>query len=141
MMIPLISELSLTKVFDRGEPNNECIAIRVNETVEMAQFGILIGTAGSNGMIIPHPDQFFWFGNAVAKSGDWIFVYTGGGTPRLSKATNGTNDVYTLFWNKPKTVLANSHVVPVLFKLGEIQILSAATDVPQSGAPIALSNS
>lgn len=141
MIISSITELSLVRVFDRGEPNKECIAITVNETVEMGQFGMLIGTVAPHGMVIPHPDHFFWFGDAVVNRGDWIFVYTGAGTARLGKAANGTNDLYTLFWNKAKTILARSTVVPVLFKIGEIQVMGEATDAPQNGAAIALPNS
>ncbi len=138
MIIPNIAELSLLEVWDRGVPNKECLAIGVNESVDMTQFALLAGTLSPQGGLIPHPDHFLWFGGAVVNAGDFIFVYTGSGEPRGTKAVNGTNDVYTVFWNRPKTVFANSAVIPALIKFGEVELLSSPTDLPQGSPQLSL---
>lgn len=131
MILPDLTELSLVAVLERGVPNQECIAISVKETVDLSQFGLLVGVMNPNGLAVPAQDYFFWFGSAIVSAGDWIFVNTGDGEPRLRKSTDQQFHVYTLFWKRPRTIFANSNVVPLLISMGAVDVMSPPKDRPQ----------
>ena len=133
MIVGDIAELSVAQVFDRGVANKECIAISVLQTINMGRYGIMLGQhqAGASGGVLPYFDNLFWFGDGIVNAGDWVFVYTGPGTPTHSLATNGVNTIFSLHWGKPHTVFANSTVVPVLFRVDAVEVLVPPSDQPQ----------
>ncbi len=133
MIVGDVTELAVVKIFDRAVPNKECIAISVNRAVNMGQYGLMVGRhdAATNNGSVPFFDNLFWFGDGVVNAGDWMFVYTGPGTPRSTTATNGVNKIYSLHWGKPQTVFANSMIVPILFRVDAANILMPPSDQPQ----------
>jgi len=128
MIVPGIEELSVAKVFNRGVPNKESIAICVNESTDMGQFGLMLGISSGAKEAVPFHDQLYWFGNGQVQNGDWIFLYTGSGTPRTTTDPDDGSKIYTVFWGRPATALANSQVVPILFKVGAVDILLPPAD-------------
>ena len=80
---------------------------------------------------LPYFDNLFWFGDGIVKSGDWLFIYTGSGTPASRKASNGLNDIYTLFWGRPTTLFAETSIAPILFRVDAVSILTPPTNQPQ----------
>ncbi len=130
MIVPTTPELSVITILDRGVPNSECIAISVLESTDLGQYGIMIGHFAPSNLALPFQDHLFWFGDGLVKAGDWIFVNTGAGEPRLSKTSDQKNDIYTVFWKKAKTVFANSNIVPILFKIDSVDVLLPPADVP-----------
>ena len=131
MIVGNISELSLVDVLDRGVPNKESIAISVHANVNLGQFGIILGSFSQTGMAVPFRDNLFWFGDGLVRAGDWIFVDTGEGHPTQSKNHNDDGIIYTVFWNKQKTLFARSNVVPILFRVDSVDIPDPPEDVPQ----------
>jgi hypothetical protein len=130
MIISKVTELTIMAVLKRGVPNEECIVIQANGTINLGQYGIMLGIYAQYNSAIPFKDHLFWFGNYVIEKGDWLFIYTGMGEPSKIPSNDGTN-TYTVFWGKPKTVFANSNIVPLLFRIDAVSVLSPPGDQPQ----------
>lgn len=131
MIVGDLPELNVVSILDRGVPNKECIAISVERTINLGQFGIMLGQQSADGTAVPYFDHLFWFGDGVVNVGDWLFVFTGSGTPRKGKARNGTNDVFSVYWGKPTTVFASTIVAPILFRVDAVDILMPQPNLPQ----------
>lgn len=125
--------LSLITVLERGVPNKECICLFVSESLNMGQFGLMIGhMAVGGGGAIPVRDSLFWFGDGVVDRGDWIFVYTAGGTTRKDRNQDNSGNIYSVHWGRDKTIFANSAIVPILFRVDGINVGFVPADLPQS---------
>ena len=133
MIVGDVTELGIATILDRAVPNKECIAISVIRDVNIGQYGIMVAQhdAATGGSSVPFFDNLFWFGDGVVNAGDWIFVYSGPGSPRLTKAANGVNNIYSLHWGKPQTIFASSLIVPILFRVDAVNIMSPPSDQPQ----------
>jgi hypothetical protein len=114
-------------VYDRGVPNQERIVLRARSAFDAGQFAIGLGVHQATYLdfpiAVPIPDQFLWFGNANVEAGAWIFLYTGAGEPRKTTVSGTSVPAYVIYWNKATTVLANSSVVPILFRLAGVQVM------------------
>jgi len=138
MIVGTITELEIFQVYDRGIVNKECIGIRVNETVNLGQFGVMVGVTGNVMGATPVRDFMFWFGDGVIQAGDFIFVYTGPGSAKWWRAEGKAYTVYSLHWGRNTTILANPQVVPFLFKVEAVQIPQPPRqlpELPRSSAP------
>ena len=138
MIVNHITEITIATILNRGVPNQECIALKVNEPVNLGQFGIMVGRFNQATDAVPHSgafpyfDNLFWFGDGLTKPGDWLFVYTGSGTPRKGLAANGVSETYSLFWGKPNTLFAESLLVPILFRVDAVHVLAPPINQPQA---------
>lgn len=135
MIVNDITELSIVDVLGRGVPNEESIALRVKERVNLGQYGIMLGVHSHSRLARPLQDSLFWFGDGMVDEGDWIFVNTGDGESRVTKSTDQLNSIFSVFWNKASTVFANSNVVPILFRVDAVDILEPPANVPQITGP------
>ena len=133
MIVATITELEVIAIVERGVPNKESIAIKAKESVNLGQYGIMLGTYSHSNAAFPFQDILFWFGDGLVENGDWIFVNTGEGRATSSKTFDQQHNVYSLFWGKRTTVFANSHVVPILFRVDAVHVLSPPTNLPQIG--------
>lgn len=133
MIVGDITELTLMAVLERGTPNKECIAIQVNESINAGQYGIMLGIYTGSKMAKPIQDNLFWFGDGFVESGDWIFIYTGEGEPIMSKTQDEQNHIYSLFWGKQATIFANTNIVPILFRIDAVDVLTPPENVAQIG--------
>ena len=124
IVITYIEELTIIGTHDRGVPNNERIVFQANSTIDLGRYGLLLGLRGDHGAAIPVHDNFFWFGDVLINPGDWIFVYTGPGDPRLTELPNSNNRIYTLHWGRSTTVLHDINVVPILFRIDGVAMPS-----------------
>jgi hypothetical protein len=131
MIVSNLTELTLMAVLDRGVPNNECIAIKANERLNLGQYGIMLGVYSHLNSAIPVKDHLFWFGDGFIEKDDWIFIYTGTGTPRKTAATNGISNIYTVFWGKQTTIFADTNIVPLLFRVDAVDVISPPANLPQ----------
>jgi hypothetical protein len=131
MIVSDLNELTIMAVLERGRPNKECIAIQANERVNLGQYGIMLGIYTQHNTAIPYKDHMFWFGDGYIGKGDWIFIYTGMGEPRKTSSSDGTSNIYTVFWGKSQTVFANSNIVPLLFRVDAVTVLSPPENRPQ----------
>jgi len=134
MIVANLTELELYPVMERGAPNRERIVIFVKETTNMGQFGIMIGHASGGNLAIPYQDNLFWFGDGVVNKGDWIFLYTGKGTPRIDKWEATSGNLYSIHWGRNATVFANSNIVPILFRVDAVNVGSPPGNLPQLNA-------
>ena len=135
MIVQNITELTVTGIYDRGVPNRECIGLQVNVEVDLGRFGLMLGRYTDPHSALPYFDNLFWFGDGVVKRGDWLFVYTGSGKPRNSKASNGVNDIFCLFWGRPTTLFAETSIAPILFRVDAVSVLALPTNQPQLFQP------
>lgn len=134
MILPSLSELLLYPVSDRGVPNSERIPILVQEHTDMGKFGVMLGRMNENSLATPYQDNLFWFGDGMVKPGDWIFLYTGNGTPKTDDwHTPQGSKIYSVHWGKSKTIFANSAIVPILFRTDTVQVGTVVEDLPQLG--------
>lgn len=124
MIVNQILNLQLFGVYDRGVPNKERITIKSLSNLNLAQYGLLIGTRIPNEGVEPLNNAFFWFGDGVCEAGSWIVVYTGPGENRVSKMANSNEKAYVLHWGFKQTLFHDKKRVPVLFKLDEIAVES-----------------
>jgi hypothetical protein len=131
MIVANLTELAVMAVLDRGVPNEECIAIQANERINLGQYGIMLGAYAQLNSAIPFRDHLFWFGDGFIEKGDWIFIYTGMGEPRKSTTPDGANNTYTVFWGKPTTIFASTNVVPLLFRVDAVDVISPPENKPQ----------
>ena len=132
MIVNDLTEIKLFNVSKRGIPNEEKIALRVNESINLGQYGILIGIRlpSTNGAV-PLRDNMFWFGDLWVKKDDWIFIFTGSGERRSIKTDDNKNDIHIGFWGKDKTIMADPQVVPILFKIESVVLPELPEDKPQ----------
>lgn len=134
MIVSDIAELLLYPVVDRGMPNSERIPLLVREQTDMGRYGLMVGYTGQNGFAMPFRDNLFWFGDGLVNQGDWIFIFTGEGTPRTDNWDNPPGSkIYTVHWGRPQTMFATSIVVPVLFRTDFVQVGQPQVDQPQIG--------
>jgi hypothetical protein len=132
MIVNDIVELSVAAVLNRGEPNQECIAIQVHSPINVGQYGIMVGVFHhQTGMAMPLMDNLFWFGDADVKPQDWIFVNTGLGQANSGKLSDNTGDYYSVFWGRKQTMFANSNLVPILFRVDAVVMPKPPADKPQ----------
>ena len=134
MIVADLSELLLYPVAERGVPNSERIPIFVREMTDMGRYGLMVGHSGAGGFATPFQDNLFWFGDGVVNAGDWLLVYTGAGTPRtLDWEQSPGSKLYVLHWGRPRTMFANSQIVPILFRTDSGSVGTPPGNVPQLG--------
>lgn len=133
MIVGDIQELKVVAVLDRGVANDECIVIRVDERVDLGQFGIMLGFQFPSKMARPYLDYLFWFGDGFVNQGDWIFIYTGAGEARTSASMDKQHNLFSVFWGRGSTVFANTNIVPILFRVDAVDIPNQPENVPQLG--------
>ncbi len=133
MRVSDIYELSVVSVLDRGVPNKECIAIQAEQAINLGQYGVMLGQHAGDNSVFPFQDNMFWFGDGMISEGDWVFIYTGSGTPNKHKALDNVHHTYGLFWGRANTLFADSNVVPLLFRVDAVDILSPQNNAPQLG--------
>lgn len=130
MILPGIFELTLVGVYERGIPNQERIVFRATQTVDVGQFGIILGIKNSPGMAVPIRDNFFWFGDGILNDGDWVFLYTCPGKSTGSVIPNTDSKLYTVFWGRKKVVLSDSNIVPMLIRLDAVTVAGNQLSLP-----------
>lgn len=117
-----IDELQLYGVYDQGVPNLERIVIRATRQINAGDFGLMLGIRGHGGSAIPLRDNMLWFGQGTVQANDWLFVYTAPGETRVSDIPNSSERIISIHWGKTQTVFNGPEFVPILFRIGGIQI-------------------
>jgi hypothetical protein len=124
MIFPPPLELSLLGLYDAGDPGKERIVLRPTESVNLAQFGILLGYKTENGSIVPLNDHFFWFCEIVVPTPSWIVVFTGEGTFDVIPHAQSGQPVYVFYWGRKQTIFHDPKAVPIIFQLNAVLIAS-----------------
>ena len=132
MIVGDISELRMMGVFHRGTPNEERIVFKVNEPVNMGQFGIMLGIKQQAGYAIPIKDNLYWFDDGYVNMGDWIFVYTGPGEARVADLPANKEKLYSLHWGRNRTILLQPEIVPILFRVDAVIVAAEMQALPSA---------
>jgi hypothetical protein len=138
MMVATIQELTVMAVLHRGAPNQECIAIRSNDSVNLGQYGLMVGIYGGESKgAWPLKDNLLWFGDGWIKKDDWLFVYTGSGRADITPGTNGAESLYSIYWGRDHTIFHAKQVVPILFRVDAVALDDppSPTEGPQRALP------
>ena len=122
MLLPLLPELPIIAVADRGVPNMERIILRPAEAIELARYGLCLAVAQPNGMVLPLTDNFFWFGDLVVQPPSWLFLYTGPGQRQISSVPQTGELALSFHWGRPTTMLNDARLVPCVFRFDGIAI-------------------
>ena len=132
MIVGDIHEFTIAGVNERGKPNQEYIAIQVNQVLNIGQYGMMVGHQPmGQTQAAPIRDHLFWFGDVVLNAGDWIFLYTGPGNTTVSNLPDGKK-LYSAYWNKPTTIFAAAETVPILFKVEAVQLGAQPQNLPHA---------
>lgn len=110
----MISSLRIFDVQDRGIPNSEHVVLRADAFCDLGHFWMGIGLRQGDNSIFPINDNLLWLGSGYVVQGDWIFVYTGLGTPTVNEIPNQKNRIYTLHWNRDKILFGAREIFPYL---------------------------
>ncbi len=133
-----LDELTIVGVYGRGVANQERILIRPSTTdsqpVNLNPYGLMLAYQGMDGALYPMRDNFIWLGNTLVEANSYLLIYTGPGEFRESKLDTGEK-VYVSHWGKDRTVLANTTVCPVLFKIDSFQAAAPPLDQLQTAIP------
>lgn len=125
-----VFELSLVGVADAAVPNRERIVLRPTETVNLAQFSILLGLQNNQGVVTPLNDAFFWFGELLVAPPSWLVVYTGAGEFLESRMPVTGEKAYSFHWGRLFTAFGLPNVVPVVCRIGSILVGSPPLRLP-----------
>ena len=133
MILQNTTELRIVGIYDRGVPNQERIVLKVNELLNLAQYGILIAfQIAPEGPATPYNDQFIWLTERIIKEGTVIFIYTGPGEFRETVVLGTDIPALVMHWGKQYTIFANSNVVPILCRIDALHIAELSYNLPQS---------
>lgn len=122
MIVLPITELAIATVLERGVPNKECVALRVDAPCDLGRYFLTVGLEGQNSTAFPLRDNFLWLGELQVYKGDWLFIYTGIGTSFSTPIPNSTNKWYTAFWNRKLTMFSNPSIVAVLGRVDAVDV-------------------
>lgn len=132
--------LTLHSVMDAGVPNRERVAITVQAPVNAAEFGLMIGTSTTALDASPFSDFLFMFGAGQLLTGDWMYVYSGHGEPRVDSIQGVNTRLVSLYWGRSSTIFYNPNIVPILFRVAAYTtlppppVLRPLPQHPSSGA-------
>lgn len=110
--------MSILDVVDRGIPNQERIPIFIKNDFYLQTQWVGLGVMQPDKKIFPINDNSFWLGIGWVKKGDWIFLYTGKGEPRINEIPNQETKIYTVHWNREKTLFNSPELHPYLLDGG-----------------------
>lgn len=118
-----IAELQLFGVFDRGVPNKERVVLRPTVAMDIGAYVVIAGVRAPppHNLISPLRDHMFWFGSGVLTANDWIFLYTGHGTPSKYPNAEGSGQIYTTYWGHDLTIFHDPQVIPAVVRLNGVQ--------------------
>lgn len=110
--------MTIVGVAEANVPNRERIIFRPTQIVQLTEFAVLIGLKNYDGSLIPQWDSMYWFGAATVTPPSWICLYTGTGTPSVTK--EGEEYVHNYYWNRTKTVFHSNNLNPLLIRIGGV---------------------
>jgi len=106
--------LNILDVMDRGVPNKERIPIEVVGATNLSRYWIGIGIRTEPRRILPINDNLLWLGQGEVLPGDWVFVYTGQGSPQQNNVPNSVNKIFTIHWNRRSVLFQSEELQPFL---------------------------
>lgn len=128
-----IPELQLFGIIERGVPNKERVVLKPTIALDISPYVVFaaVRTAPGTDLISPLRDHMFWFGSAFLQPNDWIFLYTGHGTPSTFPASDGNGQVHTLYWGHSLTIFHDPQVIPAIARFNGLQYEARPGAAPQ----------
>lgn len=117
MIIPLVSEMEVGGVADRGEPNKERIILRPRIPINLQNFILGIAIARPDGVLLPVWNNVYYFDDIVVDAFSWVIVYTGPGKSEISVLPTTREKAYSFHWGQPQVVFTRVDLVPLLFRI------------------------
>ena len=131
MIFPDIRDINIVNVYERGVPNKERSLFKTDTLLNLGEYGVMIGLLQKNGLALPYHDNLYPFKDVNLPPNSWIFLYTGPGTDYNGKMPHDNSPFHVFHWGKPTTVFAHSLIIPVLFRIGAVQLGSFPINLPQ----------
>ncbi|MBI2996948.1 MAG: hypothetical protein HYY46_00605 [Deltaproteobacteria bacterium] len=130
MIVGSITELSIIGVYDRGVPNQERVVLYANQTLDVGQYGLMVGIRAAQNSAFPIRDNLLWFGDGILNDGDWIFIYTGPGKAKVTTIPNTNARLFSVHWGREQTILGDPDIVPILFRVDAVCIPDEPLKLP-----------
>lgn len=132
-LLPTIQEIQLFGVFDRGIPNKERVVLRPTIALDIGNYIVVLGASvpGPSELVTPLRDHMVWFGSGQLSQGDWIFLYTGHGTPSRFPTAGGKGQILTTYWKHDQTLFHDAQFVPVILRLSGLLMEARPTPAAQ----------
>jgi hypothetical protein len=98
----------------------ERIPHRIESELDIGEYALTLGVRSpAPGFVIPVKDALFWFGSGNLVPGDWIFLYTGAGTPSVIPPDENVHGrLLVVYWGRSETVFHDPQIVPVIWHVG-----------------------
>ncbi len=112
--------LQLISVEARGVPNQERIYLKANQRVELRHYLLIAGLALNDGTAFPG-NTMMWLGNSTIEAGGWVIVYTGKGSPIVTKMQKTNEPTLVMYWGLDTTAFNAALMVPILVHVDKIQ--------------------
>jgi len=128
----MIEPLKIVDVFDRGIGGRECVSIRVQGFCDLGHYWLGLGLRQSNNQIFPINDNLFWLGRGNVNPGDWVYVYTGWGEPRIINLPGVAAKLFSLHWKRDTVLFGPNEIFPYLINAPFVG-LSEKMESVQSG--------
>jgi hypothetical protein len=109
-------KLEIIKIIDRGIALKERLWLRVLNDTDLSFYIVFNTIYLSTNSISSTQKNAYWFAPQKVKTGDYIILYTGSGTPSNSKNADGTTN-YFFYWGLPTTVWNIKEDCAVVFEI------------------------
>jgi hypothetical protein len=119
-LLPLIHEMEILGVADRGVPNKERIILRPHFPIKLQNFILTLGILQESGQVQMARGFIFYFDEIIAEPPSWVVVYTGPGTTEISKLPTTLETAYSFHWGQPHVLFTRQDTVPVVFRVSGI---------------------
>jgi len=97
--------LKINKVKNASVPEKEYVLLKATADTNSKGYAIVDRTFGANGTISNEFKHIFFLPALALKSGDWIRIYTGKGSPNTGTNSNNISQkVYNLYWQADSCV-------------------------------------
>ena len=83
--------------------------------------GILGQDETGGWLITPVRDMLFQFTQLYADAESWVVVYTGKGTPQVTRLPTTLETAYSFHWGRETVIFTDPRIVPVVYRLGGIE--------------------
>lgn len=120
---PTIDELRIVAIRDRGVPDRERVAIRVERDASLGDYLLITGSWTPAGTIRPSKREFFNFPDEEVLAGSWVILYTGFGVRRHTTIDATGDPALVLHWQQPSVLLRDLDVTVAILEIMGIALI------------------
>ncbi len=122
MIFPPILQLTVLGLYDAGVPNSERIILRPTDTLNLAQYCIVLAHRPPQGESIIMLDNLFWFPNSDVSPPCWIVIMSGEGTNIIKTHETTGQPVHVFYWGRKATIFNAPGFIPIVVQVGAILV-------------------